>query len=384
MIAYASWRAIGRIVILGVLLWKAATLLLAAIATQLLPLQLAFTIWRDPQYKNFGFGLPYLVSIWGNFDGFYYLGIATRGYFASELPFFPLYPFLIRLLTDRINLPSVLAAQIISMAGLIGSLIVIAKLLDRDRNLAIFPLMVALILTFPTSYSYGASYNDSLFFLLATLSLYWARTGKWWHAGIAGALSTLTRLNGLALFPFLLVELAAVVPLRTVLRDARFHAALLIPAAFAGYLFYIQHVFGSWTKLFSAMSVWGQDRMILPFQVVWRYGKMLLYTPLTQLVWWVALIELGAVVFYVVMLVWSYKKIRFSYWIFFAVSILIPSLTGTFQGMPRYGLHLYPLFLALALLLSQQSRLVKTLYFLVMLIILTFAVVLFTRGFFFA
>lgn len=378
MISYAQWRTISRFLIVSALLWKAATLLLAALATKILPLQLAFTIWRDPQYTNFGFTLPYLVSIWGNFDGFFYLAIARDGYLAGQQPFFPLYPFILRLVAIRYELPYVLAAQIVSLTAFIGALIVVARLLAVDRKLALFPLMIAAILTFPTSYSYGAAYNDALFFFFATLTLYFGRTKNFLWAGIAGAAATLTRLNGLALFPFLMVEHGLA------LRRRRIWAALLIPLAFLGYALWVHKEFGSWQTLFSAMSVWGQDKLTLPVQVVWRYIKITLFHPMASLTYWVAVVELGSVALYVWAILWSFRKIRLSYWIFFAVSILIPSLTGTFQGMPRYGLHLYPLFLVLALFLSGQTKTKRVLYFAFMLIALFFCVLLFTRGEFIA
>lgn len=368
-------------IIISYLLWRTITLVALWMGTLILPINHAFTLYRDSHYPDFGFTLPYWMTAWGNFDAFYYLGIAKRGYFVSELPFFPLYPFLIALLTQIVKpLPYLASGLIIAHGAFIAGIVVCAKLLTRDGKRALIPLFLAILITFPTSYSYGAAYNDSLFFFLATLTMYWSRTGKWWYAGWAGALATLTRLNGLALLPYLLAEFGW--PKK--LRDVRLHASLLIGGAFLGYLFYIQHVFGSWTKLFSAMSPWGQDRVVLPFQVMWRYGKILFFSPLNQLVWWVALVELTSVLFYIALLVWSWKKIRLSYWIFFAVSILIPSLTGTFQGMPRYGLHLYPLFLALTLWLSKQSALAKTIYFLTMLALLFFCVLLFTRGYFIA
>ncbi len=389
MISYDQWSKIGRFLIISVLLWKATTLIFAAIATHILPLQLAFTIWRDPQYKNFGLYLPYLVSIWGNFDGFFYLAIARDGYLSGQQPFFPLYPLVIRLLAIRFELPYVLSAQIVSMGAFIGALIVVARLLAYDKKLSLFPLLIAVILTFPTSYSYGATYNDALFFFLASLTLYLGRTKNFVWAGVAGAAATLTRLNGLALFPFLLVEYALPPGREWHLRwerlgTRRIWAALFIPLAFLGYAIWIDREFGSWQTLFSTMSVWGQDKVILPLQVVWRYLKIFFFHPPAALSYWVAVVELGSVALYIWALIWSFKKIRLSYWIFMAVSILIPSLTGSFAGMPRYGLHLYPMFLVLAWFVSRQSRLGKLFYFSAMTALLFFCVILFTRGIFIA
>jgi hypothetical membrane protein len=70
--------------------------------------------------------------------------------------------------------------------------------------------------------------------------------------------------------------------------------------------------------------------------------------------YWVAVVEFLAVIFSVFLLLWSWRKIRSLYWVFFAVSLLIPALTGTFQGMPRYALHLYPFFLELDPILASK------------------------------
>jgi hypothetical protein len=390
----------ARLIILSVLMWKTITSLFAVIAIRLLPLQLAFTIWRDPQYKNFGLELPYLVSIWSNFDGFFYLAIARDGYLSGQQPFFPLYPILIRLVTDRLALPYALSAQIISLAALVGAIGITVKLLAVDRKTALTPLVFAAILSFPTSYSYGASYNDALFFFLATLTLYFGRTRQWIRAGLAGAIATLARLNGLALFPFLITEyvlswtgfldiahsIKALGKGLTIKRicASRIWMAVLVPLAFLLYAAWVHRQFGDWQTLFRAMAVWGQDKLTFPPQVLWRYIKIIVLNPAPSLAYWVAIVEFGSVLLYGWAAVWSIGKIRWSYWIFFVVSLLIPSATGTFQGMPRYGLHLYPLFLIISMALSDKTRLVQAIYVLVMLLLLFFCVTLFTRGYFIA
>ncbi len=66
------------------------------------------------------------------------------------------------------------------------------------------------------------------------------------------------------------------------------------------------------------------------------------------------------------------------------MSILIPSLTGTFAGMPRYGLHLYPFFLSVAMLLEKRPLMVKATYVAISLALLFIGICYFTRGYFFA
>ncbi|KKQ34254.1 MAG: hypothetical protein US51_C0046G0007 [Microgenomates group bacterium GW2011_GWA2_37_6] len=348
--------------------WKALVLFFAYLATLLLPFkEFPNSFIADPV---FGRSLPYFVLI-------------------RSLNIFGVHP--------------VIAGQIISNIFFLGALFVSLKLLSIDKKRSSFLLFGAVLILFPTSFFYGAVYNDSLFFFLATTSLYFARKRSFLLASVAGALATLSRLNGLVLvFPILFEFLSAKDKnpldtwnltklkeeigreIRKLIPGEKVYFVILIPLAFLGYLLFTQINYESWTKVFSAMSVWNQDKVIFPLQVFWRYIKIIGSFEFSNYVYQVALIELLFVVLYIGVLIYSYKKIRFSYWLFFAVSILIPSLTGTFQGMPRYGLHLYPFFLSLVLFLEQRSIPSKLIYFAISVFLLYYCLSLFTRGYFIA
>ncbi len=380
--------------------WKILVISFALIATFVLPFKefpISFT--ADPIY---GRHLPYLVWIWGNFDGFHYISLAKYGYTVFQHAFFPLFPALINFLTT-FKIHPVIAGQIISNLSFIGALLISFKLFSLDKKGGSFWLFGLAIILFPTSFYFGAVYNDSLFLFLATTSLYFARKKSWAAAGALGALATLTRLNGLALiFPIIFEylnqtqnpistwklsdlrkELAKKIKPSVMLKEKIYFIAL-IPFSFLSYLIFTQINYERWTKIFSAMSVWNQDKIVFPLQVFWRYIKIISSFDFANYVYQIALIELFFVLLYIATLIYSYKKIRFSYWLLFAVSILIPSLTGTFQGMPRYGLHLYPLFLSLFLLLENRPTIVKLIYFVISILLLFYSLAHFTRGYFIA
>lgn len=379
-------------ILLFFLSWKAAIFLLAYLAT--------FLISNVPIPHSYEFdnGMPFFVKIWGNFDGRHYMAIAKRGYSNFQQGFFPLFPIFIRSFTAVFRTPLIISGQIISNLSFIASLFVINKLLTADKKGKLFNLMVIIIIFFPSSFFYGAVYNDSLFLFFATLTIYLARKKNWFLSSLAGMLATLTRLNGLTLFFFIIFEYVGSnnwslnnlvkkckknFSLKEIIKNKVYFVSV-IPFGFIGYLFYINKIFGSWKTLFSSMNIWGQDKPIFPLVVFWRYFKIIVLYPTFRLNYWVASFELFMVIFYILLLFYSYKRIRLSYWILFALSILIPSLTGTFQGMPRYGLHLFPMYLSISLLLENNSFLVKFFYFAVSIILLTFALTLFTRGYFVA
>ncbi len=383
--------------------WKITVLFFAFLATFIFPMQFKFAM--DREFKE---DLSYYVWIWGNFDGFHYLNIAKHGPGSFEYPFFPFFPVLIKILFLSVGvityLPHIIAAQIISNLSFILSLFVICKILLIDKKSRLLNILLLTIIFYPTSLFYGAVYNDSLFLLFTSLTIYFARKGSFLLAGFSGFFATLTRLNGLALFFLVFFEyifsnqtrlknqwdfkkLISKVEQSFVIKKIikeKIYSILLIPAAFLGYLGYIQLKFGNWNLVFSSMKEWDQDKITFPIQVFWRYFKILVLYPDFEITYWVALIELLFVLFYIFMMFYSFKKIRLSYWIFFVVSMVIPSLTGTFQGMPRYGLHLYPLFLSIALFLKENNNFVKIIYFSISILLLFICLGLFTRGYFIA
>ncbi len=374
-------------ILVAFILWKLLIYFFAVIALYVVPLG---SILFFP-HERFRLNFPYLIWVWGNFDGQHYMEIAERGYQTFEQAFFPLLPILMSLLNKLLGIPYIIGGQAISNAALILSLIVLLKLLRLENIKISKSLFILVILSFPTSFFYQSVYNDSLFLFLAALTIYYARKEKWFFASLSGSAATLARLNGLALFLYILVEYvlsghwSPKFKLKVFLREivkAKIIAAVLIPITFLGYLAYVHLRFGNWQLLFSNLSVWKQEKIIFPLQVFFRYAKILILHDTFSVTYWVAFIELLFVLFYSCLLFWSYKKIRFSYWIFFLISLVIPSLTGSFAGMPRYGLHLYPLFLSLALFLERQTILLKIIYFSIVLILFFISVSLFTQGYF--
>lgn len=368
------------------ILWRLVTFILTLLSR---PFILPQTIFMA---GKFGISLPYVIQAWGNFDGAHYLEIARRGYQTWEQGFFPLYPLLIFIFQRATQLPYLLVAFIISNTFFLIACFLFYKLLLIDRKEKLSTLFFLCVFLWPTSFFYGAIYNDSLFLVLTLSSMYLARRKHWVLSSVAASFATLARLNGLAVMVFILAEYIEqkniVFPFkRKDMIDAwknKLFSIFLIPLFFIGYLGFIHLQFGNWRLLFTSMSIWGQDKTVLPLQVVWRYIKIVFLYPTFQFTYWVAVIEFSAFLLYVFMIIYSYRKIRWSYWMFFLLSILIPSLTGTFQGMPRYGLHLYPLFLSLALFLEKRSFPTKMIYFLISTLLLIFCLSYFTRGYFVA
>lgn len=375
--------------------WKTLIIFFAFIATFTFPINFVFTPHDRIYY-------PYIVYIWGNFDGEHYLNIAQSGYFPYQQAFFPFYPLITRFVASLIGYKYLASGLLVSHIAFIFSLFIIWRLLILDNHKNLFHFLLLVLLLYPTSPFYGAVYSDSLFFFLVTLCIYFGRKQKWILASLVGVLATLTRLNGLALFFYLFFEYLYKSELAPKSKEQflnlinktistiklkffftkHVYTILLIPFAFFVYLLYVQYTQGDWNMVFSSMKIWNQDKIVFPLQVVWRYLKIIFTDRSFSLTYWVAIIEFLFVAWYLTISMYSYTRIRFSYWIFMSLSFLIPSLTGTFAGMPRYALHIYPFFLSVAILLSSKKSLTKTIYFFISIVLMFIIVMFFTRGYF--
>lgn len=361
-------------------------------------IEATFSLFPMSNYVNYSMltniyrgGLPPALWGWGNFDGSHYIGIAMRGYVSYEHPFFPLYPWLIKTIVGW-GVGPLFAAEAISFLAKLTVMLFLIHLLRLDRHKNLTWLFVLVLLLYPTSFYYFSAYNDGLFFLFATITIYFARKKHWFLSSLAGAVATLTRLNGLVLGLFILLEffyenhwqvLKAKFDLKSIWQS-KIYSVILIPLAFFGYLTSVQINHGLWNLVFTDMSAWGQGRFVLPLQVFWRYLKILVIYPNFTPAYFIAFLELIFVLVYLFLLIIFWRKIRISYWMLVAVSFIIPALTGTFQGMPRYGLHLYPFFLMLTILISRQDRKIKTLYFILATALLLVLAAVFVHGYFVA
>ena len=184
--------ASDRSVAAMVLVIKAAVLIYGA---------LAFQIINDERVRT----LTQLLSIWNRWDGPQYLLIAQHGYAASgdqrlALAFFPLYPWLIRLLTMVVR-DAVLSAFLISTVASVVVGVALARLFAIDCSPHLARRAAWFLFIFPTSYFLHIDYSESLFLALVLTSFVAARRERWFQAGLLGAFAALARPNGILLLP---------------------------------------------------------------------------------------------------------------------------------------------------------------------------------------
>jgi len=314
---------------------------------------------------------------WANFDGVHYLSIAQNGY-ATQAVFFPLYPLLIRFFSfGRAYLASGL---FVSNLAFLLTLIYFYKLLILDYPKKRSFESIIYLLVFPTAFFLGALYSESLFFLLLILSFYFARKGEWLLASVTAMLLGATRIIGIFILPALVYELY--IQKKNIKEGL---SLLMAPIGLVAYSLFNYLKWGDDLYFIKAHGELGNSRsvsaIVLFPQTIYRYIRILLSLPISQYEWWIALLEITIFIGVSLLLYFAWKKkVRTSYLIFSLLAFLLPVSSGTFSGLPRYVLVLFPIYVAL----SYMSRSFRKAYLIFSAILLFILLMFFSRGYFVA
>jgi len=319
-----------------------------------------------------------------NFDGVHHVSIARSGYGYLQQAFFPFYAWLIRAVHRVLPFLSLIESGVfISLVCFLGILFLLAKLfkLEGEKKAVVKKSLLFLVI-FPTSFYFVSVYTESLFLFLALLSFYLAHKKHWLYAALVAGLASYTRLVGIFLLPALLWEYYLYESKRGMKK--RLVAAKKNLKKKLNFRYFIYLFKTRWPHikngLFIFTSGWGlvvymlflnatkQDylyflhvqpgfgaqrtigKVIMFYQVIWRYIKMIFtVNPLSLIyfnVWFELLVTL--LFAYLLILGWFKFKIRSSWMLFSTLAFILPSVTGTFSSMPRYVLVCFPCFLVLA------------------------------------
>ena len=330
----------------------------------------------------------FLLSPWANFDGVYYLLIAAKGYTVNA-GFFPLFPLSLNFATSIFGqiLPfdpkQYFTALLLVGLYILIALIVMYKLVRIDYKESIVLSSIVFMLLFPTSFFFATIYSESLFLLLSICAFYFARKKRWILASLCGALLTATRFVGIAILPALTYEF---IKEERTLFKAKSLNLLLVPLGILSYMWLNLQKWGNTFYFIQAQGHFENNRSIttpifIP-QTIYRYIKILTRVSPSHFEWWIAILEISTFIFVVVMLFVAWKKrLRPSYILFAFICFLIPISSGTFSGLPRYSLVLFPIFIALALI---KNKVTKILYTVISFILLFILFTLFSKGYFIA
>jgi len=356
-----------------------------------------FAIKYIPVFSQNFFGGKYINYItnpifwtWANFDGEHYLSIAMYGYKDLQSAFFPAYPIIINFFSHLFGtgITSYLWSGIITSNLLfILSLILLWKVVRLDYSTKIAKVVIVLMLVFPASFFFGAVYTESLFLCSSLLTYYLYRKEKYFLAGFVGILMTLTRLYGVLVIFMILVDV-----IKNKVNLVKFikEKIYLIGLSFLGIISYMLFSLAKYNDPFAfynLQTLVGEHRSLnlvfLP-QVFYRYLIKIIpnldfnFFPVV----FTTFLEVLVALLFLVIIIFSFKKIRWDYWTYIVLGFLVPSLTGSFSSLPRYVLVLFPAFIYLALSLEKRKNYIVIGIYILLSIIAITAQMLFVRGYF--
>jgi hypothetical protein len=153
------------------------------------------------------------LSVLNQWDALWFLEVAREGYptqipeagghaLQSTLPFFPVFPFLIRIVGWLPAVSHALAGVAISVtAGAVAVVLLHRLALRVTDNPAQASRTVALFSFFPGSMVLSMPYSEAVMIALAAGCLLALLDERWLAAGLCAALATATRVSALALVP---------------------------------------------------------------------------------------------------------------------------------------------------------------------------------------
>lgn len=295
------------------------------------------------------------VNMWARWDAGWYLDVAKNGYRflpgeQSNVAFFPLYPYVVRLVHSAIPLPGdagwLVVGILVSNIALFVALIYLYRLIRLDYDRSTAARAVLYLCVFPTTLFLSAVYSESLFLALVISAFYYARTARWLVTGVLAAAATLCRPAGLLLVVPLGFEYLSQREFRWRRIGADGAALFLSPLALAGHLAVLRWRFGSWNVISKAEAIEGWNRSLtLPWNTLLHslqhIGSSIGYHGAFEFVFTTILIALA---------IFTCFRLRVSYAIYSIVSLLFATSWGDLKSAPRFGLVIFPIMILLALL----------------------------------
>lgn len=307
----------------------------------IISLLIRLSLFIFPLFLSLGLSVDY-ISPWVRWDGDHYIEIAKNGYVTSGeqalfIVFYPLYPLLIKLIAlvlGNFQLSAILISLIFSLVASV--LLYEVALLDFDVKVG--EKSVVLLNLFPTSYFLQASYTESLFLSLTLLSYFLFRTRKTLISGIFGTLSSLTRVNGLLLIPFIFFEKGRI--------KEKIALSTLTIIGFLIYLFinfinfhdafyFTRPLYSNWYKHFE----WPWISFIQGINGIRSINNT------TDFVY---MFEYVFIVFTLILGVLTFLKLKKSYGVYILLNLILATSTSFILSIPRYVLVLFPIYILLA------------------------------------
>ncbi len=300
-------------------------------------------------------GLRGWFEIWNRWDSINYQKLAEFGYLATDemrprLVFYPLFPWLVRLISF-VTHDYLISAFIVSTIASLATAILLYRLVKLEYSKELAQRAVWFLFIFPTSYFLHIGYTESLFLMLALGTILAARKQLWLLAGILGACACLARVNGLVLIPALVIE-AGHQYWTTRRWQWQWLAIGIIGLGFGGYLLLNLHVTGDALAFSSIMRTNFHKSLTWPW--VGIDSTLSALDREASDAEMIGIQELLFIVLGFVCTVVSWIKLRPVYSVWMTVNWLLFTSVTFVLSVPRYTITMFPIFILFAMLAARR------------------------------
>ena len=294
------------------------------------------------------------LEIWNRWDAILYQHLAQFGYSSSDAIkawLYPLFPWCTRGVA-WLSGNYLASAFIVSGFASVAAAVLLRRIVQLDYSVAVARRAVWFFLIFPTTYFLHIGYTESLFLALALGSIMAARQKYWSIAGLLGALSWMTRPNGIILIPTLAVE-AVHQYIATKRWQWRWLWIAIVPAGFAIYLFINWRVTGNPFGFFEVRKPLFGMSASWPWVGIHQAILINLQRPPNEAEM-IGAEELYFVVLGFVCMIASWIKLRPLYAMWITGNWFLVTSATFLVSMPRYSLTMFPIFILFALLAKNR------------------------------
>lgn len=298
-------------------------------------------------------------------DAEHYMYIAQNGYAATgeaanKIVFYPLLPYLMKLLRIVFR-DYTIAGLIISYAsfGVASAYLYKLMRLDYSNEKALDALL--LLFMAPFGMFFISVHTESLFLMLSIVTIYYARKENWVIAAITGFFAALTKSQGMLLIVPVAYEL-----ILSCVRDKKFHKkgilSLLIPAGFLVYLCINKLLQGNFFAFVEhqAAAPWYNTAKWISDGLSTSYGVGQDYYSLSMILYWPQIVLFFVSIAFI--FAGLYKKVRTSYLAFMGIYILVTYLQGWMLSGARYVTSCFAMYIVMA---SIDNKYLKYLMYLI-------------------
>jgi len=195
-----------------------------------------------------------LTEVLTSWDGRWYLELARLGYpdsipanitydqLEARAAFFPVYPWTVRVVDAVLPGGDTTAALLTNFLLGALSVVLVGLLARRLFSVSVAARSMTLYAVFPGSFVLSFAYSEAVFLVLAAACLLFLIDERWLLAGLAAALATGARPNGVALVAACVV--ASVIAIRRTRDWSSLIAVVLSPLGFLGFQWYIDNATG--------------------------------------------------------------------------------------------------------------------------------------------